>query len=255
MMNNGIVFGDQGPLMEGTWYNPTTGDSFTVRDSFFEDGQYMVTTTDGRMIGYNMIQNYIKSDKPIHTQKKTEPKSEELPTSVLNELASENDELDILPEDQIIFSNPTPKSLGNINSQPTSPVEASNTSIISKALGKATKPTVVADVTWTDFPKKQIEMLSEIMEIDMKEIVEWYASQLDTTEIAIAIHNSLVQYINNQLYGDLISLECVVSVSDFEPDGFKNIEKVSKINVTEAKQKTTKKLKETKPKTTKKTKK
>ena len=31
-MNNGIMFGTGGPMMTGTWYNPATGDSFTVRD-------------------------------------------------------------------------------------------------------------------------------------------------------------------------------------------------------------------------------
>ena len=63
-MNN-LTFGTEGPIMEGTWYNPQTGDSFTVRNSFFEDNQYIVQTTDGRVLGYNQIQNYVKSDRPI----------------------------------------------------------------------------------------------------------------------------------------------------------------------------------------------
>lgn len=196
MMNNGIMFGDQGPLMEGTWYNPSTGDSFTVRDSFFEDGQYMVTTTDGRMLGYNLIQNYIKSDRPIEVP--TKPKQETLPNEVESLLATDD-----LVADTDIYGIGSP-SLGNINASPTTPMftqETSNNGIIAKALGKASKPEVVANITWNDFPKRQIEMLSEIMEIDMKEIVEWYASQLDTTQIAIAIHNSIVSYINDQLYG------------------------------------------------------
>ena len=32
-----LIFNGEGPVMEGTWYNPNTGDAFTVRDSFFED--------------------------------------------------------------------------------------------------------------------------------------------------------------------------------------------------------------------------
>ena len=47
MMNTGLTFGSEGPMMEGTWYNTRTGDSFTVRDSFFEDNQFVITTTDG----------------------------------------------------------------------------------------------------------------------------------------------------------------------------------------------------------------
>ena len=35
MINSGLTFGSEGPIIDGTWYNPQTGDSFTVRDSFF----------------------------------------------------------------------------------------------------------------------------------------------------------------------------------------------------------------------------
>lgn len=200
-MNNGIMFGDQGPLMEGTWYNPTTGDSFTVRDSFFEDGQYMVTTTDGRMLGYNMIQNYIKSDKPLNVQKNIN--SEDLPDSVINELENQ-----IFVNDDIYgvnVNNPLTPSLGNLNKSLPYSVQnetpSFNVGIIKKALDKYTRPQVDCKVIWDKFPKKEIQMLNEIMEIDTKEIVEWYVSQLDTAEIAIAIHNSIVSYINDQLYG------------------------------------------------------
>lgn len=191
MLNNGIMFGDQGPLMDGTWYNPSTNDSFTVKDSFFEDGQYMVTTTDGRMLGYDMIQNYIKTDKPITVN----TANDNIPNEVINEI---DDSLFI---DDDIYDNK--QTLGNLNQVNHSIVVSTTTNedIIEKALSKANKPQVVADVNWVDFPKKHIEMLNEIMGIDTKEIVEWYTKQLDTTEIAIAIHNSLVSYINDQLYG------------------------------------------------------
>ena len=38
-MNNGVMFNTEGPIMTGSWYNPNTGDSFVVRDSFFENNQ------------------------------------------------------------------------------------------------------------------------------------------------------------------------------------------------------------------------
>ena len=57
-MINNISFNGEGPVMSGTWYNPKTGDSFTVEDSYFQDNQYLVKTTDGRMLDYNFIQNY-----------------------------------------------------------------------------------------------------------------------------------------------------------------------------------------------------
>ena len=112
--------------------------------------------------------------------------------------------------DDDIYSTPAP-SLGNLNTPKQQPSQqiTSNTGIIQKALGKASKPIVNAGILWENFPKKQIEMLNEIMEIDTKEIVEWYAAQLDTTEIAIAIHNSIVSYINDQLYGKVIDINDV----------------------------------------------
>lgn len=210
MLNNGIVFGDQGPLMEGTWYNPTTDDSFTVKDSFFEDGQYIVTTTDGRMLGYDMIQNYIKSDKPIFAN----VENNNIPKDVIDELDEE-----IFIDDDI-YGVTQPPTLGNINkplSYSTKDESPSfNVSIIKKALDKYTRPQVDCNIVWDNFPKKEIQMLNEIMEIDTKEIVDWYVNQLDTTEIAIAIHNSIVSYINDQLYGRVDDESRVVEVDNID---------------------------------------
>ena len=213
-MNNGIMFGAQGPMMTGTWYNPNTGDSFTVRDCFFENNQYVVSTTDGRVLSYDIIQHYVQSDKPIEMSKT--PQQESLPTEVTNILADDT----FIDDD--IYGISQPLTLGNINQPKTRQTNTSTTNegIIEKALSKASKPQVVADVNWVDFPKKHIEMLKEIMGIDTKEIVEWYAQQLDTTEIAIAIHNSLVRYINDQLDENPIDLtfsndeEGILDISD-----------------------------------------
>lgn len=208
-MNNGIMFGTNGPMMTGTWYNPVTGDSFTVRDSFFENNQYVVSTTDGRVLSYDVIQNYVQSDKPIEIPKKQQ--QDKLPDEVVNLIAGDTGEdglfVDGLFVDTDIYgvNNPLTPSLGNINKPLpySTPVETPsfNVGIIKKALDKYTRPQVDCNIIWDNFPKKEIQMLNEIMEIDTKDIVEWYASQLDTTEIAISIHNSIVSYINDQLYG------------------------------------------------------
>ena len=213
-MNNGIMFGTQGPVMSGTWYNPVTGDSFTVMDSFFENNQYVVKTTDNRVLGYEEIQNYVQSDKPIEMPKKTQ--AEQLPSAVLDILA---DDTDMFVDDDIYGLPPT--TLGNLNQPATyniEPVrtESFNVGIIKKALDKGSRPEVTCDIAWENFPKKEIEMLNEIMEIDTREIVEWYASQLNTTEIAIAIHNSLVRYINEQLYGKVEDKSGVIEVNDVD---------------------------------------
>ena len=110
MIQPGMMFGGEGPVMNGTWYNPHTGDAFTVRDSFFEDNQYVVTTTDGRYFRYDQLQNYIQSDmklddlKKIKTEVENKPKIEELPAEVSNLIDNEPNTFNdlILPEDEII---------------------------------------------------------------------------------------------------------------------------------------------------------
>ena len=112
----GLTFGMEGPNMEGTWYNPHTGDSFTVRNSFFEDNQFIVQTEDGRILKYEQIQEYIKSDKPINIQ--TPVQAETLPAEVTSILESSYDS-NILADDLAMISG---NSLGNLHT-PTPPAQ------------------------------------------------------------------------------------------------------------------------------------
>ena len=73
----GITFDGTAPMMEGTWFNPKTGDVVKIRDTFFENNNYIARTTDGRMLNYSQLQNYIRDDskslkKPVQEQKTPE---------------------------------------------------------------------------------------------------------------------------------------------------------------------------------------
>ena len=208
MIQPGMMFGGEGPVMQGTWYNPQTGDAFTVRDSFFEDNQYVVTTTDGRYLNYNQLQNYVQSDMKLEDLKKSKanakPEEEVLPDEVSNLIsgdvgASLIDEL-IIPEDMDILTKPS-KAIGNIyTSMSTSngikddivmtPANMNN-AIIEKALGGTTKPKIVVNIDWLDFPSKQIEMLYDIMHISEEEIVEWYLNNIQMHELVDAVKESI----------------------------------------------------------------
>lgn len=206
MIQPGMMFGGEGPVMQGTWYNPNTGDAFTVRDSFFEDNQYVVTTTDGRYLNYNQLQNYVQSDMKLEDLKKAKtnakPKEEILPDEV-NNLISGNgpasliDEL-IIPEDMDILTKPQTQ-LGNIytnnikepNTNAVITPANMNTAIIEKALGNTSKPKIMVDVAWLDYPAKQIEMLHDIMSISEEEIVEWYLDNIQMTELVEAVKESI----------------------------------------------------------------
>ena len=205
---NGVMFGGEGPMMKGTWYNPNTGDVFTVRDSFFEDNNYVVTTTDGRYLNYNQIQHYIQSDQP-ETQLKAmfqnnkSEKKEDLPDSVKSILAGEDDDMSnfIIPDDDI-YGGALNKPLGNLNNTPNTvyhpvatPVNVNNT-IIEKALKNTNGAKLTIIVDWPDYPVKEIAMLTDIMEIPVDEIVKWYCDKLDTSwildDIKTAIYKKLM---------------------------------------------------------------
>lgn len=191
MLNN-LSFSGEGPVMSGTWYNPQTGDSFTVEDSYFQDNQYLVKTTDGRMLDYNFIQNYVKSDAPMpkqSPQSSTPTKSQTYPQDVLDMIQPESD---ILPEDQYLISgNPF---VGPTNSYINNSLQTTTYKedpIISRALSRKPLPKIDFKIDDKSFPKKAIDMLIEIMGITEEEIVEWYINKIDINVIKEGIKESL----------------------------------------------------------------
>lgn len=210
-MMNGVMFGGEGPIMQGNWYNPRTHDIFTVRDSFFEDNNYVVMTTDGRCLNYNQIQEYIQSDAPIDQlkamfEKEKKDKHEEIPAEIKSLLATDEDDLSqyMIPEDDIYNNG----GLGNINQkhiaaaashqQPVYndvPVSINKT-IIEKGLKNTNGPKLTITVDWTDYPEKEIAMLTGMMDIPHEEIADWYCGNLDTSwilnDVKKAIYDKIV---------------------------------------------------------------
>ena len=182
-MMQGIQFNMEGPVMSGTWYNPKTGDSFTVRDTFFEDNNYIVITMDGRRLDYNFIQNYVKSDSPIPKmeQPKKTNNTPEIPQEVLSEISNDMEDF-ILEDDMLLLQTKTAPqkeiisskriNLDNLsdNKKDSKPT---NYYIIDKALSKVKKPKFELKCKWDKFPKQEIEMLKDIMDIDLSEIKDY----------------------------------------------------------------------------------
>lgn len=241
MINTGLTFGSEGPMMEGTWYNTRTGDSFTVKDSFFEDNQFVVTTTDGRYLKYEQIQNYIKSDKPIE-MKKPESKQEVLPAEVAGLLEDTNYDDMIMADDLAMIHGQTPSvNLGNLNDNNSNKyaqgvAPSSNYDIINKALSKRTLPDFQIGIDWIAVPVKEIEMLMSLMDVEEHEIVNWYLAQVDIQTTTLMIKEVIKDYIYRQLHEPVIVP--TESVEEIKPEPVVNLEKV-----TANKKKTTKKTK------------
>ena len=201
-MNN-LTFGMEGPIMDGTWYNPQTGDSFTVRNSFFEDNQYIVQTSDGRILRYDQIQNYVKSDKPIEMPK-PQPTTTDLPPEVADLIGDY--EADSIESMRI-------NSLGSLNTpyepeastfipetQMVNKSVSTNYDIISKALTKRSLPDFQVLIDWDAFPSKEMNMLMELMDVEESEIVDWYLNQVDITNTTYMIKEVLKDFISKQLH-------------------------------------------------------
>lgn len=249
-MNSGLTFGSEGPMMDGTWYNTRTGDSFTVRDSFFEDNQFVITTTDGRYLKYEQIQDYIKSDKPIQMDKHTTPQQDVLPAEVADILEGENYDDMIMADDLAMIQG---QALGNLyktnpgstDSTPTQVVQGNpstysplpintNYDIISKALSKRTLPDFQVGIDWIGCPIKEMDMLMDLMDVSEGEIVDWYLDQVDVVTTTTMIKNVIKDYIYRQLHEPVINT--TESVEEIKPEPVVNLEKV-----TANKKKTTKK--------------
>lgn len=170
--SNGIMMGDV-PVMTGTWINPNTGNRFTVKECLMEDSQWVVYTTDGRRIGYDMLQNYVrdvdaKSDKDI-TVPKTTPKTEKPAYEAYNKML----EGLVSPDDANLadeVSTPCPNQ-----------VQQSSTpeyDILDRAFKKIMLPQVKTTLSWDKKSLTQVQTLNEMMGISLDMIAEYLIRKL-----------------------------------------------------------------------------
>lgn len=197
----GIMMGGEGPMMSGTWVNPKTGHKFTVRDCFFQDGNFMVQTTTGQMLDYNTIQHYVQTsdNTPLTPQKQKpkpkaqakQPKPEAIPEDLMNE---------ILPEDMEAIG------LGNINDPtrnktlnqpvPTTvvpPVADPDAAMVDRVLKNHAMPEPVVSLDWNPVPRKQIETLVDVLGVKPQSIANYYISKLSMSKIAEAVKAAIVE--------------------------------------------------------------
>lgn len=218
--SNGIMFAGDGPVMSGTWQNPTTGHKFTVQDSFFQDGQLMVQTTNGQVLDYNTIQNYIQctDDKgnsiniPTQTPRTGNTQPESIPAEVSNMVLPEGpsgageDEF-LTAEDMELTrglgSITQPATMTNdgvrVNPEFTPTQETPRSEdykMIDRVLRKHSIPELNAEILWNDTPKKQIETLVDILGVDPEEIAAYYIAKLDKNAVFEAMKNGVEKYIN-----------------------------------------------------------
>jgi hypothetical protein len=202
-MNN-INFSIDGPVMNGTWYNPQTNDKFTVRDTFFENNQLIIQTTDGRMMDYNMIQNYVQCD-PKDIPSSTESKqSYNIPAEVASILETPTpQDSNMIEEDMALlnnplkFSRPDRSSLGNLNKTNNEGIGLSEDQrLVERVLSRQQQPSISCNINWPKFPQKQMDVLMDMMGVDLDDVCDFYISKIDLNDIREAIKKDIEHFIN-----------------------------------------------------------
>lgn len=202
-------FGMDGPQVTGWWVNPQTGDKFNAVDTFFEDNNLLIKTSDGRLLNYNQIKNYIQTDRPesftTPQKSKSQHVNEEIPAEILAEIDNgEGGEDSLLISDDNIYGTPTKLSsggeLGNIYNEPVKASVIKDFDIIDRALNSKTMPDFGFDVWWKDFPKREMEMLIEVLQIPESEIIDYYINKIVLTEVKDHLAKCIKDYIDDQLH-------------------------------------------------------
>jgi hypothetical protein len=206
---NGINFSMDGPIMDGTWYNTTTGDSFTVRDTFFQDNQLMVQTTDGRMLDYNTIQNYVQCDSKDIPTNNVQKTNNDIPVEVAELLESPTpqdpymlDEDMALISGDIVNRNPiptvttsnnciVPNHTGNVGST----VKTEDQRLVERVLSRQQQPSISCNINWTKFPQKQMDVLMDMMGVELEDVCDFYISKIDLNDIRESIKRDIKTYI------------------------------------------------------------
>ena len=206
-----MIFGE-GPILTGNWYNPKTGDSFTVRDTYFEDNNFYVLTTDGRRMDYNLMSQYVQSDKPIPKmeQPQAQPQAQ-IPQEVLSQMESGGADDFMTDEDRaLIMGSPVqPQQTVQPTVQPTihpnfsgtvtqGQGESEDDMLVRRILKRSTTPDIDCKVSWRNFPTKQMEML-DMMAVDVDAIVDYYIKDIDLEQIREIVKEAVRKHIEKSL--------------------------------------------------------
>lgn len=226
MRNN--MMQDESFSMTGLWFNPRTGDSFEVRDCFYdESNKPFVIAKDGRTFHPEDIEAYIQAEHPEDIQmlknqmqqKKamqraapSRPRNEQLPPEVQSILQNEfsDDDPGLKPVTRPLKNTVTPDTVvePKPRMQPQQPAPApapfidEDTLVVSRMLSRAAYPEITCSIKWSKKPLKQVEMLCDYMCIDPELIVEHYIKSIKIDELVAAVSAEIKSELMKMLDND-----------------------------------------------------
>lgn len=219
----GITFDGTAPTMEGTWFNPKTGDVIKIRDTFFENNNYVARTTDGRMLNYNQLQGYIRDDtkstqkqqpaKPTPVQNTAKPMIGNLPIDpdsmlteedrkILEGISTADDKLKENAEACQEVQNGMAKMLNGASAYLDQRGQELTLAdqIIDRAMKNKEMPVLQVSVNW-NAPINELKTLEEMMGITHNDIVRWIMRSLEGRDLTVDLKDSIRDYIS-MLLGD-----------------------------------------------------
>ncbi len=217
MNTAGITFDGTAPMMEGTWFNPKTGDVIKIRDTFFENNNYIARTTDGRMLNYSQLQNYVRDDSKTPNTNKQEVKPVQQTASAHVQSAPSVDPDSMLSQEDldILEGLSTPDSAQNrsaVQEVQNGIAERLNgiadyidkrgqeltisDQIINRAMEDEDEPRLMVKVSWYA-PIEKLRFLKENMGITDSDIVRWITRTLDSRDLSSDVRDSVTEWVDN----------------------------------------------------------
>lgn len=236
----GITFDGTAPMMEGTWFNPKTGDVIKIRDTFFENNNYVARTTDGRMLSYSQLQNYVRDDsKSVPSKNKTAKQETPANPTPLGGPNTPKVKLETLlhPEDLAMLDgleNPEQQAeieathglqngmaermngISNYLDQRGQELTISD-QILDRALADEDEPHLEVNVTW-NAPTEKLKFLKYNMGITDSDIVRWINRSLDKRDLHADVKDSVANWVD-QLFEKAPAPSQTQTVEEPKPKG------------------------------------
>lgn len=216
-MNDPYMMQGGAPTISGKWFNPHTGDSFEVRDTYIEDNNIVIMTMDGRRVSLSMLGDYIQGEapqgkmpdyQPAQINKKALAESlgldsdDPLNQELKNDTKVSNGDFyytDHTPT--VATTNVTDAPLPDVISIPTVQLieESEDEKMVKRVLKKAATPEIDCKIRWNKFPMRQMEMLIDFMDISVDDICEFFMKQLDVDAIRQELKEQIAAFIENKM--------------------------------------------------------
>lgn len=184
------MLGGPGMQITGKWYNKRTGQTISVRDSYFDSDGLQVMTSQGNMIsGEEFARDYIQCDDTVYDQNGN-------PTEAHEEVDYES------MFGGHLSSSITPEATKFVpETELTQRLQPQTMKTENPALAKLFSkledfPRLDVNVIWDNIPISELKMLKNIFDISNEEIAEYiYDNYCTDVEIKKAISDAIQRMI------------------------------------------------------------